>query len=601
MIVGYCDLRAATKAHRSIKHKRFFNDRLLDADYVDHAVLTKLAAEGADMFLGPNTGELSVTLTGRGGLSQQQMYLLLSSYGDLRSFRAIENDVEQVWICDFYHIGNAAAALQLNGREVGSVYLTVSFYNSEKPKRDFFPNAASSLLSHSKAIERLSFYSQRARSDFRSFEQPHQLTPKKQHLLPKINSPSAAYDVTRVQKSPSFRSFEDEERVRLAQVIDNGRRASAVDVCSDPNDQSFRDLFKEKIAVARIASVDLGHYSSALPTPEDRPSMLDSYFTTPLQKCKTSEDADGISPLSEFKSRHAVRTSTPLTTPFESPESYIRSDLHAERARGSVPPPPKLSRSITYDAFTKPDYVWKKIEKTTPVSTSHGLLSPPRSPYSTDPKNKVEFGAIARGKDDRTTLMIKNIPNKISQKQLKTWVDQTSEGCYGFLYLRMDFASRANVGYAFIDFNCPTNIIAFAQARVGTAWNVFGSEKICDVSYANIQGKEALVEKFRNSCVMDELEEYRPRIYHSSGPLKGLEQAFPEPNNLNRKARSIRDAQQIGLFPPSTPSSSRLDTPVKDSLVSPLSRSSSLLQSTPIRSNTSRLAMKRNSSFDNRI
>src|SRR5271170_7068134 len=54
--------------------------------------------------------------------------------------------------------------------------------------------------------------------------------------------------------------------------------------------------------------------------------------------------------------------------------------------------------------------------------------------------------------------------------------------------------------------------------------NRFHSDKICDITYANIQGKECLIEKFRNSCVMDEDPTYRPKIFHSSGSLMGQEQ-----------------------------------------------------------------------------
>jgi hypothetical protein len=129
------------------------------------------------------------------------------------------------------------------------------------------------------------------------------------------------------------------------------------------------------------------------------------------------------------------------------------------------------------------------------------------------------------------------------------------------------------VGYAFINFIDPLSIIPFAKARVGTKWsppyssqayfpsillysiitlfvvaayylkipgylgsrvlncrNRFHSDKICDISYANIQGKECLIEKFRNSCVMDEDPSYRPKIFHSSGPLIGREQEFESLN-----------------------------------------------------------------------
>ena len=90
--------------------------------------------------------------------------------------------------------------------------------------------------------------------------------------------------------------------------------------------------------------------------------------------------------------------------------------------------------------------------------------------------------------------------------------------------------------------------------------NRFHSDKICDISYANIQGKECLIEKFRNSCVMDEDPSYRPKIFHSTGSLMGQEQEyfspeksdfrFPEPNNARRKLRSIACARQIGYNSP---------------------------------------------------
>lgn len=145
----------------------------------------------------------------------------------------------------------------------------------------------------------------------------------------------------------------------------------------------------------------------------------------------------------------------------------------------------------------------------------------------------------------------------------------SSAKTYDFLYLRIDFKNKCNVGYAFINFIDPIEIIKFSQARVGTSWNVFASEKICDVSYATIQGKQALIEKFRNSSVMDEQDSYRPHIYYSSGTCKGLEEPFPGPNDLQRKARSTQAAQMVGLYPPQSPC-----TPTK--MPSQMARSSSL-------------------------
>ena len=56
------------------------------------------------------------------------------------------------------------------------------------------------------------------------------------------------------------------------------------------------------------------------------------------------------------------------------------------------------------------------------------------------------------GMDARTTLMIRNIPNKYTQKILMQTIDgQGFYGKYDFFYLPIDFKNRCNVGYAFIN------------------------------------------------------------------------------------------------------------------------------------------------------
>src|SRR6266571_9464249 len=52
------------------------------------------------------------------------------------------------------------------------------------------------------------------------------------------------------------------------------------------------------------------------------------------------------------------------------------------------------------------------------------------------------------------------------------------------------------------------------------------------------RGKEALVEKFKNSAIMDERESWRPRIFYSLGQCQGLPEPFPPPTHMRRKERS---------------------------------------------------------------
>ncbi|KAG9588115.1 hypothetical protein KCU77_g7467, partial [Aureobasidium melanogenum] len=175
----------------------------------------------------------------------------------------------------------------------------------------------------------------------------------------------------------------------------------------------------------------------------------------------------------------------------------------------------------------------------------------------------VNLRKIEAGVDVRTTIMLRNIPNRVDFEDLKLFLDATSEGHYDFSYLRIDFSNNLNVGYAFVNFVRPEFITNFVQQRVGKEWSMYGSLKKCEVSYATIQGIDCLLAKFRNSVVMEEIPRYRPKLwYHvDSTDLPtiagvpdteaiGTEAPFPPPNNEQKRKRSRDNAGTIGLFPP---------------------------------------------------
>ncbi|PRT54040.1 Meiosis protein mei2 [Wickerhamiella sorbophila] len=152
-----------------------------------------------------------------------------------------------------------------------------------------------------------------------------------------------------------------------------------------------------------------------------------------------------------------------------------------------------------------------------------GVVTRDNVPY----KNVVDLDLIDSGKETRTTVMLRNIPNKFSQKALKEFLDTTNKNTFNFLYLRMDFENHCNVGYAFISFTHPKHIATFARARCGQKWNMYKSEKLIDLSFAKIQGRASLIAKFRASPVMKEAPDYRPKLYYTSGPHIGEEEPFP--------------------------------------------------------------------------
>lgn len=93
--------------------------------------------------------------------------------------------------------------------------------------------------------------------------------------------------------------------------------------------------------------------------------------------------------------------------------------------------------------------------------------------------------------------------------------------------LRIDFENHCNVGYAFVSFKDPMNIIPFYERRHEKKWKRFNSEKVCQLAYAKVQGMSNLIYKFKDSKVMTNNPNYRPRIYHSDGAFKGQEMPFP--------------------------------------------------------------------------
>ncbi|KIL66284.1 hypothetical protein M378DRAFT_10267 [Amanita muscaria Koide BX008] len=171
-------------------------------------------------------------------------------------------------------------------------------------------------------------------------------------------------------------------------------------------------------------------------------------------------------------------------------------------------------------------------------TTSQEASSSSRGPLLPPERNQLNIARIEDGQDTRTTVMIKNIPNKMSDRELLNFIHKVCPRRIDFLYLRMDFSNGCNVGYAFVNFIHVQDLLAFAKKKLGEKWNMFSSEKVLQMSYANYQGKEALVEKFKNSCIMDEREAWRPKIFYSDGPEQGLPEPFPAPTHLRRKERS---------------------------------------------------------------
>lgn len=181
---------------------------------------------------------------------------------------------------------------------------------------------------------------------------------------------------------------------------------------------------------------------------------------------------------------------------------------------------------------------------------------------------QLDLEKIISGEDNRTTLMIKNIPNKYTSKMILAAIDENHRGTYDFLYLPIDFKNKCNVGYAFINMVSPSHIVPFYQALNGKKWEKFNSEKVASLAYARIQGKPALIAHFQNSSLMNEDKRCRPILFHEG--QETIEQELYPSNGLNIYVR-----QQDGSFSGDSPESPAQKNPDEKPVKSTPPRSSS--------------------------
>ncbi|KAJ1386160.1 Terminal EAR1-like, RNA recognition motif 3 [Sesbania bispinosa] len=224
-----------------------------------------------------------------------------------------------------------------------------------------------------------------------------------------------------------------------------------------------------------------------------------------------------------------------------------------EDQRHHVPPPKRNS-------------VRKHVSESTVESAKHQQQPAPRSRNWRGKQAKkhetrflikedaatAESGCI----DSRTTVMIKNIPNKYSQKLLLNMLDNHCIHCneqigngddkilssYDFVYLPIDFNNKCNVGYGFVNMTSPEATLRLYKAFHLQPWEVFNSRKICEVTYARVQGLEALKEHFKNSKFPYEMEQYLPVVFSPPRDGKQLTEPLPIGNN-----KSIYMTIPIGL------------------------------------------------------
>jgi len=127
---------------------------------------------------------------------------------------------------------------------------------------------------------------------------------------------------------------------------------------------------------------------------------------------------------------------------------------------------------------------------------------------------------IIKGIENRTTLMIRHIPNRYTYQILQDEINVVCKDKYDFLYLPLDSENNCNLGYAFINFINPLHIVRFYEMFKSRKWLRFNSYKECDLSFAKFQGKTALTSNYEKNMNTNIDKRKIPLIFEIKYPPK---------------------------------------------------------------------------------
>ena len=113
----------------------------------------------------------------------------------------------------------------------------------------------------------------------------------------------------------------------------------------------------------------------------------------------------------------------------------------------------------------------------------------------------IDIKRIIYLEDRRTTLMIKNIPNKFNRELLLNIINQNFKGAYDIFILPTDANRYKNFGYSFINFTSSYYIPFFYYLFHNKKWSSTNSKKVCEITYSKIQGKNNLYAHYSKQII----------------------------------------------------------------------------------------------------
>jgi len=165
------------------------------------------------------------------------------------------------------------------------------------------------------------------------------------------------------------------------------------------------------------------------------------------------------------------------------------------------------------------------------VSTSSvTAASPPTAADATvgmdGNKDSEGIAAAADWPETATTVMLRNIPNRYTVEELiAEMLAAGFEASFDFFYLPIDFNTKRNRGYAFINFRAPSDAQKFVATFHRQRLTRYATQKILEVSPALTQGLDANIAQFvKKDAQRIQNPWFRPMIFNRDGEDRALAQ-----------------------------------------------------------------------------
>lgn len=135
--------------------------------------------------------------------------------------------------------------------------------------------------------------------------------------------------------------------------------------------------------------------------------------------------------------------------------------------------------------------------------------------------------------EQRTTIMLRNLPSSFRQDQLLRLLESSGFAeRFDFVYLPVDFASGACLGFAFVNLiSSEDALLVIGRLQGWSSWCDSSCHKVLQLSWSDPhQGLDMLIDRYRNSRIMHKNvpSEYKPLIFKAGeqvpfpGPTKRL-------------------------------------------------------------------------------